>query len=156
MCGAQDALFIAAIEGSEMNVCYKCSKYGKIIKRIKTEKEIKKEKEQVKTFIKKKQQRIDEDEDIMELIVMNYSNIVKDKRAEMGLTQEQLAKRLKEKTSVIQKIESGSFRLSIPLARKIEKNLGVILIEKVKDVKKGGTKADKRNLTIGDMINFKR
>lgn len=51
----------------------------------------------------------------------------------MGLTQEDLAKQLNERVTVIKKIESGEFNPPMDLARKIEKLLKVRIIVPVEE-----------------------
>ena len=45
LCGKEDELYLALIEGTELNVCKNCSKFGKIIKKIIRETKEIKEKE---------------------------------------------------------------------------------------------------------------
>jgi len=61
-------------------------------------------------------------------IVEDYNEIVRKARVSLGLTQEELAKQIGEKATIIKKIESGEFRPSISLARKLEKFLRVMLL----------------------------
>lgn len=58
-----------------------------------------------------------------------FSSIIKRTREKLGLTQEELGRKLGEKTSLISKLETGKLKPSIPLARKIEHILKVKIIE---------------------------
>lgn len=60
--------------------------------------------------------------------VEGFGRIIREAREEMGLTQEDLAKQLNEKVTVIRKIEAGEFNPPIDLVRKIEKLLKIKLI----------------------------
>lgn len=61
-------------------------------------------------------------------LVEDYGEVVRRARMEMGLSQEDLAKQLNEKLTIIKKIEAEEFRPSIELARKIERVLKVKLL----------------------------
>lgn len=83
-----------------------------------------KEKKQKK---KKEHLLIGEDLDLIE----NYGEIIRNARIKMGISQEELAKQISEKLTIIKKIEQGTFKPPIELARKIEKFLKIKIIEKV-------------------------
>ena len=51
MCGSQDDKYITLVEGTELNVCDGCVKYGKLLKEIKRE-EPRKEKKRKTAFQK--------------------------------------------------------------------------------------------------------
>src|SRR4030042_5714553 len=106
ICGRERNLVIALIEGSQMKVCSDCGRYGKVLNEIKT---VKKEKKKV------------EEEEYVEGIVEDYAKLIKDKREKLGLKQEEIAKKINEKESVIHKIENGSLEPSIALAKKLER-----------------------------------
>ena len=145
MCGAQGKLFRVLVEETEMHVCQQCSKFGKILANP-------------VTFVKKhvvveKPARPDP----VEMIVEGYSEMIKKKREELGLTQEELAKKIAERESMIQKAEAGQAEPSISLARKLEKFLAIRLVEQYED--KGGslsTKSKSAEFTIGDMVRIKQ
>lgn len=143
MCGKNDKLFRTMVEGAEMMLCKDCSRFGKVLAAPKII--IKKE------AIRQKQESKPE---IIEVIVPDYGKIVKERREKLGLKQEELAKKINEKESLIHKIESGAFEPGIMLARKLEGFLKIKLIEKseeesVMPAKKSGP------VTIGDVISIK-
>jgi len=51
-------------------------------------------------------------------------------REQLGLTQEQLGAKINERQSVVAKLETGAFTPDDPLRRKLERTLGVTLVEK--------------------------
>ena len=69
MCGSESFLMKATVEGTELNVCKNCVKYGKVLSRPKT-------KSFQKTFSKKKFEKKKETEEI-NIIVENYSERIK-------------------------------------------------------------------------------
>ncbi len=148
MCGSDEAeIFKAEVEGVELNVCSKCSKFGKILKRAVSPQ--RKKEENTRPILQKN------DEEVIQIITSEYSSLIKDARERLGLKQEEMAKRIKEKESLINKIESGKTRPDLNLARKIERFLKIRLItqhiEKHKKIQAGASKA----LTIGDILNIK-
>ena len=60
-----------------------------------------------------------------------YHTLIKKAREALGLTQEELGRKLGEKTSVISKLETGKLKPSIPLAKKIEHVLKIKILEEV-------------------------
>ena len=151
MCGSPNAEFVALIEGTELTVCKRCAKYGKIIRRIHNSIGAG---NKAKPREKEKGEK-DKEPDLA--VVVDYGTRVKKAREKMGIKQEELGKKIAEKESVIHKIEAGLLEPDIELARKLERFLKVTLVEEVKENddydlprKKG------ENLTIGDLIRMRR
>lgn len=147
MCGAKTKLFRTVIEGTEMNVCRDCSKFGKVIGELK-EKETPKKSERAK--------RDAPDVEILHVIVEDYAQKIKNAREKLGLKQKEFAKKLNEKVSLIHKIETGSFEPNISLARKLEKFLNIDLLEQYEEAHKKGVQSKSDELTIGDFIRIKK
>ncbi len=144
LCGKIDEkLTRALIEGIELNVCSSCSKFGKVIGTIKKDSA-----KQIKKEIPK--------EEKIELVVENYANIIRKKRESMGLTQKDFANKINEKETTIHKIETGALTPPLPLARKLEKALGVRLLEEYEE--RHETSKGKRivGFTLGDFIKVKK
>ncbi|MBT3464299.1 TIGR00270 family protein, partial [archaeon] len=89
-----------------------------------------------------------------ERIVKNYASLIRTKREQMNLKQEEFAKMLTEKESIIHKIESGTYKPSISMAKKIERQLGLKLREEI-EIEEIEIKKTKGSLTIGDMLKLK-
>ncbi|UCD93109.1 MAG: TIGR00270 family protein [Methanobacteriota archaeon] len=87
----------------------------------------------------------------MDVLVSDYGSRIREARTKMGLSQEELGKKINEKWSVINKLETGDMRPDDKLVTKLERTLGVVLREKFTP-----EKVDKREsrqaLTIGDLI----
>lgn len=85
----------------------------------------------------------------------DYHKTISKARNKMGMTQEDLARKLNERKSVIAKLESKQLRPNDVLRRKLERALNVVLTEKVQatglQMSEGG-----RGVTIGDMIKMKK
>jgi len=148
ICGSEGVLFKTLIEGSELKVCRECSKYGKVISPVETETEKKQRKEyRVTTFPEK---------ELVQVIVQDYPEKIRKKREELGLKQEEFAKKINEKESMIHKIETGQFEPGIMLARKIEKFLRISLVEQYEEEHKTPEKSKTTTFTIGDLIKIKK
>jgi putative transcription factor len=87
-------------------------------------------------------------------IAEDYPARVRDRRMKIGLSQEELAKRVKEKLSVIQKIETGKMAPNSRLCRELEHELKVKLLVPRKEAVVPKTAAP-AELTLGDIIRIK-
>ena len=83
-------------------------------------------------------------------MVKDFHKVIRKSREKKKLTQEDLAKKLKEKASVIKRIEDG-WEPSVKLIEKIERFFGIKLREKIEE-NILGKKSDSRSLTIGDIV----
>ncbi len=143
MCGREENTTLAVVEGVELNVCEKCASFGKPVRKPAINKAL-----VAKTQIKQPEK------EIIQTIREDYSELIRNKREKMGLTQKDFSKFLSEKESLIHKIESGMYPPPIDLARKIEKQLGISLIEE-KEITQQHLKAKNETFTIGDVIKVK-
>ena len=150
MCGKVSRLFKTDVEGSVLSLCEGCSKFGKVMSVIK---EPKKEKKQIKEETKLTEQK---EEEFILAIVNDYGGIIKSKREKLGIKQEDFAKKISEKMSLIHKIETNHIEPNIDLARKIEKFLHIQLVEQ-QEIKSGVQEKHKSEaFTIGDFIKIKK
>ncbi len=149
MCGAESRLFRAEVEGTVLNACRSCSKFGKIIGNVHERAFPDRRREFKRTPSISKSE-------ITQALVEEYSSILKKKREQSGLTQEDLAKKINEKMSLIHKIETGHFEPNIKLARKLEKFFKVKILEQVENssVSSQATKSD--SFTLGDFVKIRK
>ncbi|MDR3222767.1 MAG: multiprotein bridging factor aMBF1 [Methanobrevibacter sp.] len=151
------------IDGSIMDVCTNCTKFGKVQKTIPTPKVVIKKsqtaninKKTNKNINLKKSNSIANDEPKDEL-VEEYNIIIKNKREFQGLSRDELSSKINEKASVIARVESGKMIPDIKLARKFEKALKITLIEAIgKFDLKESLKADDIKPTLGDIVKIKK
>jgi len=132
------------IEGSIMDVCVDCSKFGKIQRQI-TEKP------------KKPPRRISRGIEPIYEILEDYNMIIREAREKRGWSREDLAKKINEKVSVIHRIEAARMEPDIKLAKKLEKILNIRILEKFEeeetpDLRRGSFKGT----TIGDIARIKK
>ena len=148
LCGkVEEKLYKTLIEGVELSVCPACSKFGKVIA-------------PVKRYTPKEQHRMAEKtesrEEKIELLVEDYAEIIKKKRESVGLTQKDFALRINEKESTIHNIETGTLEPALSLAKKLEKILGVKLIEEHLEKHEAFKKRKEEGFTFGDFIRVKK
>jgi putative transcription factor len=88
-------------------------------------------------------------------IAEDYASRVRKRRMKVGLSQEQLAKRVKEKLSVIQKIETGKMAPDTRLCRELEHELKIELLVPYKESTKMPKAAAPTEVTLGDIVRVK-
>lgn len=91
-------------------------------------------------------------------LIDNYGEIIKARREELGLTQNDLARELKIKVSYVKKIEAGIIPPSYELARDIERLLGIkIIVKRVDEKEEVVIVSNNKNVgfTIGDFIRMR-
>ena len=92
-----------------------------------------------------------------EELAEDYAKRISKARQGRGWTQEDLAKRLNEKKSVISRLETGEMRPPEKLIKRIEKELGIKLKERVEfqvDTAKKGV--GRGGVTLGDLIKMEK
>ena len=148
------------IEGSKLVACSKCSEFSEkswesefqrsqITRTIKPSSMFK----DSRRNLSKSPSKNLEDYEITE----NFSESLQKGRTKMRISQEELAKLLKEKLSVIQKIESGKIAPSLKLSREIEHLLKIKLLTTEKpNIDYDPNKELSSDLTIGDVFQYKK
>ena len=140
LCGKDTQLIAAIVEGTQLNTCQGCGKFGKILRRPVAPKPVVK--------LEKKEP--------VEVVTGNYAALIRTAREKAGMTQKDFAKLLNEKESVLQKVENGAFTPPISMARKLEKLLKIKLVE-IEEEEKTSSQAKKSGpLTIGDILKIRK
>ena len=150
MCGTDSGLVLAEIEGVKLQVCSRCARFGKVIKRVQTPDSKAKRKAEAK------QEEVVVPPPPEWVLVDDYASRIRNKRESLKLKQEEMGKRLAEKASLLQKIETGGFTPGIELARKIERILSITLLEKTEQFETTLPKAKGKGLTLGDIIAVRK
>ena len=151
LCGkVEESLAKAKIEGVELDVCQACSKFGKVITPIHRPSP----REQHMQL--QKQSQAKEKEEKTDLLVENHAELIKKKRETLGLNQKDFASRINEKESTIHHIETGKLEPNIVLARKLEKMLGIKIIEEYSEVRETQKKSKDAGFTLGDFIKARK
>ncbi len=137
LCGREGEVAKALVEGTQLNVCQKCGGFGKVLAQPR--------------FTPKA--KVKEKTEIVDAVVNDIGQRLKQAREKLGLTQKDFARRLNERESVVQKIETGHFKPSVGTARKYEQILKLSLVEKQEEVVVEKQKQEKnQGLTLGDFM----
>ncbi len=143
ICGRRTSkLYKIRLEGAEMLVCENCKKYGELISEVSEPKPVKK-------VVKKP--KVEKEE----VVVENYAEIIRGIREKLGLTQADFAKKLGERESLMRKIEDGKLIPTIQLAKKIEREFGVHLVEEIDATEYSVKSPEKEEVTLGDVVDLK-
>ena len=148
------------IDGSVLEVCKECSKYGRVQRDTPLERKFvsrnKKGNPQNRPQAKQNVQRRRREEPMGEL-VEDFNVIVRKARESKGWTREELGAKIYEKVSVINRIESGKMEPDVKLAKKLEKTLNITLIEKYDDMDLESFKSSASGPnTLGSIVKIKR
>ena len=87
-------------------------------------------------------------------VAENFSDLVRAKRMKLGWSQEDLANKVKEKLSVIQKIETGKITPDTQLCRQLQHQLKVKLLVPRKEAPSPKTHAP-TEVRLGDIVKIK-
>jgi len=145
MCGKPATLLITEIEGVDLKVCSKCSTHGRV-------------KRSGNNFAYTNYKSLSPPlpkEENEEAIIFDFSSIIRNKREKLSLSQEDFAKLINERESIVAKWEQNTLKPSISQAKALEKKLKIILVkqQELKPMEKEKNKAAKE-LTIGDFIKY--
>jgi uncharacterized protein (TIGR00270 family) len=137
-------LYKTDIEGTILDVCESCLGFGEGVieeKPIAIEK-----KEKIDILVPYKEEEI--------FFIENYGDSIIEARKKKNLTREEFAEKIKEKESVIRRVENEEMVPDEILTEKIEKFLEIKLT-KIYEAKKIEKTIKKTALTIGDIIEVK-
>ena len=93
-------------------------------------------------------------EEVETVLVDNYGKMIVEARKKRNLTREEFAKKIKEKESVIRRVESEEMMPDDALVKKIERFLEIKL-KKIYEKALIGKKEIKGSLTLGDVVELK-
>jgi putative transcription factor len=143
MCGTNGQLNKIRIEGTIMNVCPNCAKFGESLEptmKMTSTSSFRRVTPQPKPTVN-------------ETVVENASQLIKQAREKLGLKQIDLSKKLNLRESVVQQFESGHTIPTIDIVKKFQQGLGITLIS-TQVTEEAYTKnyEQSQTFTIGDMI----
>jgi len=151
--------FKAMIEGAKMLVCSECSKLGSVYWEAKTEPRMKKISKRLPqpVIAPRKQPSITVEESVE--LIEDFGAKVRRAREKLGMSHEDLGKKISEKVSVLRKIESGKMTPDNLLIEKLRHALKVKLLVPVSEPKvPSKTLATSRPSapTLGDIAQVKK
>ncbi len=145
------------VDGALLKVCPACynrlRKQGKVqeVPQPRTTSIPRTQKRWIKTRVPRR--ILEEEYDIVE----DYAERIRRARQRLGWSQAVLAQKVREKENVIKRIEAGRLKPSIELARRLEKILGITLLEPIIDEELGSFGGSNEDyFTIGDLIRIKK
>ena len=151
---------IVFVEGARLLLCPTCcSKVVRTMTNVEVkdyESNVKRSRAKTTMSTKRSTQRIEEYE-----VVPDFAERVRKAREKLGWTQRMLAEAVKERESVIKRIEGGRLVPSIDLARRLERVLGIKLLEPVPESSTTSfmtsTSLSKmKELTLGDIVVIRK
>ncbi len=143
LCGKSTELFTAMVEGTQLRVCAGCGKFGNVLRKV--------------PLVPAHRPAVRRETGPVEQIVSDYAQRIRAAREKQGLTQQDFAKHITLKESLVHKMETGQFEPPLDLARKLEKLLHITLVELYVASDTLATKEEPRpGLTIGDILKLKK
>lgn len=139
LCG-RPAAGKARVEGTVISVCNSCSRFGEAVR-------------EQRAVSMPGRPKMKPPEDVY--FVDNFPAAVRKRREELSLTRQELAGELKEKVSVVERIEGGS-RPEKAVAEKLERVLGIRLMASAGAEKAAAAKKPVEPLTLGDVVTIRK
>ncbi len=121
ICGKAPVRAQILLEGAKLLACARCMKSGKVIHRFYEEEE------GMPVMVQPRPSGLESGEDIVE----GYGKIIKNARERASLPLAVVAERVSEKESYLNAIENERLRPTVEVAKKLEKELNIKLVEKV-------------------------
>jgi len=158
MCG-KNVTFLrkVTIEGVLLEVCSECAKFG-----VESKKEAPKEQgpKPIITQRLESREKRGRPRDVLEKlerddIVEDYAQRIRIAREKAGMSQKDLAMKINERVTILSKIESAQMRPDEKTIVKLQRELGIVLKEKVPDVI-AAKESTAKSLTLADLIKMQK
>lgn len=148
MCGKEGNFDDYKLEGAVLSLCNNCNKGAKYIPRKKTQ--------VTQSGLKKQYDHSYErsDEEQIRVVVDDFARLIKNKRNSLNLTIEKFASLINEKSTLMNKLESGKLVPSLKIAEKLERalNMKLIKFETVSGESMYTSADEDTEMTIGDLF----
>jgi len=159
MCGVDvPRLRRIVIEGSTLEVCTRCEKFGQDYEEVKDREGIV-GRDTIAERLERREKRL-RGRDVLEgaekELALDYPKRIRNGRSKAGLNQEELAKKINEKKSVVAKLETGDMVPDNKLIKKLERALDISLMEAVGPIQAPKHREESRGMTLGDFIKIKK
>ena len=149
ICGRKNVKAVISVEGAKLVVCGGCARGKKVLYYLE-DREIPGD----TRHNDRPRQKPEETEEIAE----DYADRIKTARQKMGIPISVVAEKINEMESYLERIERGKIMPTFAVAKKLEKELGIKIIEKVEaSVESSPTGSNKKfsEPTLGDMLEDK-
>lgn len=149
----------AVIEGAKLTVCVECSKHGKIIREEGVDLGQKVPKKMPVPFSARSQKKtVEVKVEITQEVVEGYHTKIRQAREKLGLSHDELGKKINEKASVLSKLETGKMTPNNVLVTKLEHALKIKLLVPISEEKISHEmpKLPNRETTLGDLIQLNK
>ncbi|MFQ5907500.1 MAG: multiprotein bridging factor aMBF1 [Thermoplasmata archaeon] len=144
MCGTEhDRLRTVSVEGSRLMLCDRCARFGEEIRPPTTRSPALPGAPRRGPAQQVRETEYD--------LAPDFPDRLRRAREAMGWKREELARKINEKLSVLEKLEKGRMRPPDALVSKLERTLQVRLRERVEEGE-GPRHTESRPLTLGDLI----
>ncbi|MHB8584571.1 MAG: multiprotein bridging factor aMBF1 [Thermoplasmatota archaeon] len=154
MCGREAPLRRATIEGTVMSVCPACARFGVEVAGHGTE--VTGRSHIVETMQRRERRARTSDvyDQMEEELIADYSKVIREARMRKGFhTTEELGLKIMERKTILDKIEAGTLHPSDELVGKLERELGIKLMERPERPVTGGRgDGGRAALTVGDLV----
>jgi putative transcription factor len=147
ICGRTPVISQILLEGAKLLACGRCMKSGKIIHRFYEEGE-------QRPIIQQRPGAMDSGEEVVD----GYGRIIKQARERAKIPISVVAERISEKESYLTAIENERLKPTVAVAKKLEKELGVKLLEKTESSIAPSAAAARKSFkepTLEDMLEEK-
>jgi len=122
ICGKEtNIIYVVEVEGAVMNVCAECSKGKKVTDKI----DLSRQEKKVAKAAKEKEKESE--------VIEHYGEAIRKAREKLGLPLNVLAERINEKASTLLRIEEEKTLPTDKVIKKLEKELGIKLLEEKKE-----------------------
>ncbi len=148
ICGKTPVRAQILLEGAKLLACARCMKSGKIIHRFYDD-------EGGEAIPQQRASAMKSEEDIVE----GYGKIIRNARERAKLPLSVIAERVKEKESYLNAIENERLKPTVAVAKKLEKELGIKLVEKVEQAIAPSAASSTKKFsepTLGDLLEQKK
>lgn len=143
ICGTEDAGYVAVIEGARLRVCADCASGGRIVE---APKPVQRPAAAQATGRQKSEVEV----------VADFGDKIKAAREKMHIERKVLAEMINEKESTLERLEHEKMLPPENVALKLQKALGITLLEQVGVGGGAYSKNEKKGLTLGDIVFVKK
>ena len=148
------------IESAKLSVCAECAKHGKVvIEEPKPKAATLKPKAARSSFKVQSNKPLKVIVETTQELVENFDLKIRQARENLGISHEELGKKINEKVSVLRKIETGKVKPDNILVAKLEHALKIKLLVPSSEEKVQQAKVPKtlnRELTLGDLVQLNK